>query len=312
MINMTQFTFRSSDGVTGLHARQWTHPDSAPRAVVQLVHGVSEHISRYDAFARFLAGHGFLVAGHDHLGHGDSLPRGGTPIYFRSQNGWETATDDVYALHCLLRQKYPHLPCFILGHSMGSFLTRSLLIRYPGCVDGAILMGSGWNSSAAIAGGKAATAVMAALKGKRATSKLITTLAFGGYSKPFAPNRTTFDWIAADEKTVDRYIADPKCGEDATIGLFADMVGGFHFNQNRANLQKMDKSVPILFISGADDPVGAMGRGVEKCRDAFLAAGMEDVSLILYPGLRHEILNEGCAAETVYPDLLYWLEAHLA
>ena len=312
MINMTQFTFRSTDGVTDLHARQWVSPDSAPRAVVQLVHGVSEHISRYDAFARFLAGHGFLVAGHDHLGHGDSLPRGGTPIYFRSQNGWETATDDVYALHCLLRQKYPALPCFILGHSMGSFLTRTLLIRYPGAVDGAILMGSGWNSSAAITGGIAVTSLMAALKGRRGVSQLVIQLAFGSYNKAFAPNRTGFDWIAADEKAVDRYIADPKCGEDGTIGLFDDMLHGFRFNQNRENLRKMDCRTPILFISGAEDPVGAMGRGVEKCRDAFLSAGMEDVSLILYPGLRHEILNEGCAAETVYPDLLHWLEAHLS
>ena len=279
--------------------------------LVQLVHGVSEHISRYDRFARFLTEHGFAVAGHDHLGHGDSLPRGGTPIYFRTKGGWETVTDDVYALHTLLRRKYPGVPCFILGHSMGSFITRSLLIRYPGCVDGAIIMGSGWNSEAAITGGMAATAVMAALKGKRATSNFINMLAFGGYNKAFAPNRTDFDWIAADEQAVDRYIADPRCGHAGTIGLFADMLGGFRFNQNRENLQKMDKTTPILLISGADDPVGAMGRGVEKTRDAFLAAGMQDVELHLCPGLRHEILNEPSAPEAVDAPILRWLNAHL-
>ena len=311
MINMELFTFRSTDGSTDLRGRLWRDTDTAPRAVVQLVHGVSEHISRYDRFARFLAQHGFVVAGHDHLGHGDSLPRGGTPIWFAPRNGWRIATDDVYSLHQKLCRDYPGLPHFILGHSMGSFLTRSLLIRYGGCVSGAIIMGSGWNSAAAITGGSAATAVMGALKGKRATSSFITTLAFGGYSKPFAPNRTAFDWIAADEKAVDRYIADPKCGEDATIGLFADMVGGFRFNQNRENLQKMDKSIPILFISGADDPVGAMGKGVETAAAAFREVGMEEVSVLLLPGLRHEILNESCAPEVVHPPLLQWLEEHL-
>lgn len=311
MPNMTQFTFRSADGVTELHARLWTGEADAPRAVVQLVHGVSEHISRYDRFARFLAEHGFVVVGHDHLGHGDSLPRGGTPIYFGGQKGWETATDDVYALHRLVQQKYPGIPCFILGHSMGSFLTRSLLIRYPGCVDGAIIMGSGWNSSAAIAGGRAVTAVLGALKGKRAVSPFVINLAFGGYNKPFAPNRTGFDWVAADEKAVDRYIADPLCGQDGTVGLFGDMLRGFRFNQRKENLEKMDRHTPVLLISGADDPVGDMGRGVEKTRQAFLAAGVQDVEMILCPGLRHEILNEPSAPKVVDEPILRWLEAHI-
>ena len=311
MANMTLFTFPSTDGSTQLHARLWTDPDSAPRAVVQLVHGVSEHIGRYDRFARVLAQHGFAVAGHDHLGHGASLPRGGTPIYFRAQNGWETATDDVYALHTLLRRKYPGIPCFILGHSMGSFLTRSLLIRYPGCVDGAIIMGSGWNSEAAITGGMAAAGLVSLLKGKRSTSDFISHLAFGGYNKAFAPNRTGFDWIAADERAVDRYIADPQCGEDATLGLFCDMLQGFRFNQRRENLAQMDADTPILLISGADDPVGGMGRGVEKTRKAFVDAGVKNVEMILCPGLRHEILNEPSAPEAADAPILQWLEAHL-
>ncbi len=311
MANMTHFTFSSADGSTELHGCLWESTGNVPRAVVQLVHGVSEHITRYDRFARFLAQHGFVVAGHDHLGHGDSLPRGGTPIYFCAEKGWQTATDDVYALHMLLRKKYPAVPCFILGHSMGSFLTRSLLIRYPDCVDGAIIMGSGWNSELAISGGIAATAVVSFFKGKRATSPFINALAFGGYNKPFAPNRTAFDWIAADEQAVDRYIADPKCGEIATVGLFSDMLRGFRFNQRRKNLSKMDKEIPLLLISGSDDPVGAMGRGVKKTRDVFRAVGVRDVDLILCPGLRHEILNEPSASEAVDAPILRWLESHI-
>ena len=309
MINLSEFTFLSSDGVTALHTMEWT--GAAPRAILQLVHGVSEHISRYDDFARFLAAQGFVVVGHDHLGHGASVAQGDTPIFFREENGWDKAVDDVYALSRLTRGKYPALPYFLLGHSMGSFLTRTLLIRYPDAADGAILMGTGWNSEIAITGGRLVTTVLGALQGKRATSKFVTDLAFGGYSKAFAPNRTGFDWVAAEEASVDRYIADPLCGQDATIGLFHDMLGGFRFNQKAKNVQKMRKNAPILLISGGDDPVGAMGKGVEQTRDAFLAAGMQQVSTILYPGLRHEILNETAHRQTVYGDLLHWLEDRL-
>ena len=311
MVKLELFTFPSADGTTQLHGRRWSCLDVTPRGVVQLVHGVSEHISRYDRFARFLAQQGFIVAGHDHLGHGESLPRGGTPIWFAPRDGWRIVTDDVYTLHQKLRRDYPNLPGFILGHSMGSFITRSLLIRYPGCVDGAVIMGSGWNSEAAIAGGRAVTAVIAAVKGKRATSDFVSALAFGGYNKPFAPNRTAFDWIAADEQAVDRYIADPKCGEDATVGLFQDMLGGFHFLQHPRNLRQMDSATPILFISGSDDPVGAMGRGVEKSAAAFRNAGVKDVTVILCPGMRHEVLNEADAPDAVDAPILRWLEAHL-
>ena len=218
--------------------------------------------------------------------------------------------EEIYTSE-MLRQKYPDIPCFILGHSMGSFLTRSLLIRYPGCVDGAVIMGSGWNSEAAIAGGRAFAGLLGLIKGKRSTSSFISNLAFGGYNKALSPNRTAFDWIAADEHVVDRYIADPKCGEAVTLGLFSDMLRGFHFNQSKANLAKMDPDTPILFIAGTDDPVGAMGRGVEKSHSAFLAAGVKDAQMILCPGLRHEILNEPSAPEAADAPILRWLEAHL-
>ena len=311
MLNIQDFTFPSSDGSTALHGRVWADDSVTPRAVFQIAHGVSEYIGRYDSFARFLAGKGFIVAGHDHLGHGQSVPEGGTPIYFADQNGWEHAVDDVAALDRKLKLDYPALPHFLMGHSMGSFLTRSFLIRYPGSVDGAIIMGTGWQSPLIIQGGLMVAGMEARRHGRRATSDLVNNLAFGGYNKPFRPNRTGFDWLSADETNVDRYVADPKCGQDATIGLFQDMLGGFRFNQKAENLARMNKNTPILFVSGAKDPVGAMGKGVEKSRTAFLHAGVKDVDLILYPGLRHEILNESSQQEVVFGDILLWLDAHL-
>jgi len=197
-----------------------------------------------------------------------------------------------------------------MGHSMGSFIARSFLIRYSGAVDGAIIMGTGWQNPLILAGGLAVAAVECRRLGCRATSDLVTNLAFGSYNKAFAPNRTKCDWLSVNEENVDRYIADPMCGQDATVGLFRDMLGGFRFNQNPENLRRMDPSIPVLFIAGKDDPVGEMGKGVERSAKAFRAAGMQQVETLLFPGLRHEILNESCRAE-VYDALLRWLQTQI-
>ena len=137
MTNLSEFTFLSSDGKTQLHGMLWEPEGVAVRAVLQICHGVAEHIARYDGFARALNEQGIAVAGHDHLGHGKSLPEGGTPVYFGQGNTWNTVVDDIYILHQRLKQRYPDAPLCIMGHSMGSFLTRTYLIRYPGTVKAA-------------------------------------------------------------------------------------------------------------------------------------------------------------------------------
>ncbi len=311
MTNHMDFAFPSSDGKTDLHGCAWAPADGEPRAILQIAHGVAEHIARYDDFARFLVEHGFAVVGHDHLGHGKSLPEGGTPVYFADKDGWSHAVDDIALLQSRIRRDAPDIPLFLMGHSMGSFLSRSFLIRYPRRLKGAILMGTGWQSGAMIQGGLTVAGVAAMKNGRRSTSKLVNDLAFGGYNKAFAPNRTSSDWLSADSSNVDRYLADPLCGQDATVGLFQDMLHGIRFNQQSKNLQRMDPNMPVLFVSGDQDPVGGMGKGVLHSRDAFRKAGVRDVECILYPGLRHEILNEQSQQEKVYNDILRWLEGHL-
>ena len=308
MTNLSEFTFLSSDGKTQLHGMLWEPEGVAVRAVLQICHGVAEHIARYDGFARALNEQGIVVAGHDHLGHGKSLPEGGTPVYFGDGNTWNTVVDDIYVLHQRLKQRYPDVPLCIMGHSMGSFLTRTYLIRYPGTVKAAVIMGTGWQPRAAITGGLALANAIAAVSGENATSELVTELAFGSYNKLFAPNRTKVDWLSADESNVDDYIADPLCGADATVGLFRQMLRGLRFNQTPRNIDKMDKDAPILLIAGQDDPVGNMGAGVRRTHDAFKRAGIKDVTLKLYPGLRHEILNEAAMRDTVYGDIGAWLD----
>ena len=312
MTNCEHFRFPSSDGKTQLHACLWIPDEKIKfRGVLQIAHGVAEHIGRYDDFARYLNGQGIVVAGHDHLGHGQSLPEGGTPVYFGEENGWMHAVDDIHGLHEILAKRFKRLPHLIMGHSMGSFLTRSYLIRYPGEKKAAILMGTGWQPGYMLTGGTLVAKRFLYKNGPDSTSPFVTELAFGGYNRAFAPNRTGFDWLSADPENVDRYIADPLCGADATVGLFRDMLGGIRFNQKPANLKKMDPSMPVLFISGEDDPVGAMGKGVKRSCAAFQKAGMQDVTIKLYAGLRHEILNEKPMQQTVYSDIHDWLSRYI-
>ena len=311
MTNMTEFTFLSTDGKTQLHGMRWEPDGGSVRAVLQICHGVAEHIARYDAFARYLNGLGIAVVGHDHLGHGLSLPEGGTPVYFGESNTWNTVVDDIYVLHQRIRLWYPDVPLCIMGHSMGSFLTRTYLIRYPGTVKAAIIMGTGWQPKAVIAGGMAVAKAVGAVVGEDGTSDLVTNLAFGAYNKLFAPNRTSCDWLSADEGNVDAYMADPLCGADATVGLFRQMLSGIRFNQKLSNLRQMDPRIPVLFVAGEKDPVGDCGNGVRRTYQEFRRAGVQDCTLKLYPGLRHEILNEKAQQQQIFEDIGQWLTSKL-
>ena len=311
MTNMTEFTFLSTDGKTQLHGMRWEPDGGSVRAVLQICHGVAEHIARYDAFARYLNGLGIAVVGHDHLGHGLSLPEGGTPVYFGAGSTWNTVVDDIYVLHQRIRLWYPDVPLCIMGHSMGSFLTRTYLIRYPGTVKAAIIMGTGWQPKAVIAGGMAVAKAVGAVVGENGTSDLVTNLAFGAYNKLFAPNRTSCDWLSADEGNVDAYMADPLCGADATVGLFRQMLSGIRFNQKLSNLRQMDPRIPVLFVAGEKDPVGDCGNGVRRTYQEFRRAGVQDCTLKLYPGLRHEILNEKAQQQQIFEDIGQWLTSKL-
>lgn len=309
MVNFREFTFPSHDGITPIRAVEW-RGDGEVRAVLQIAHGVAEYIDRYNDFARFLCEHGFLVVGNDHIGHGGSVATGAASVYFGKHNGWEHVTDDMFSLYKITKEACPSVPYFLMGHSMGSFLARTFLIRYPGAVDGAIIMGTGQQSPAIVAGGR----LIAKLEGKKVGwdgfSPLVDKLAFGAYNKPFAPNRTTHDWLSVNKDNVDRYLADPLCGGNATIGLFYEMLGGIGFIGKQSNVEKMDTSKPVLFISGWDDPVGDRGKGVIAANESFRKAGVADLTLQLYPNMRHEILNEK-ENRQVYEFILDWLEKRI-
>ena len=304
-----EFTFLSADGKTDIHAVEWL-PEAAPRAVLQIAHGVSEFILRYEPFAQWLTERGFAVVGHDHLGHGDSVAPGAQRLYFGPLGSWNWVVEDIHTLRTLAGEKFPGIPYFLLGHSMGSFLSRNYLIRFPGSVDGAVIMGTGHMPGFVVSAGKAVASLMAKKVGEDMPHPLVEALAFGSYNKTFAPNRTAFDWLSLSEANVDWYIAHPLCGGNPSTGLFREMLGGMAFMGNRKHLKEMDLTTPILFISGEMDPVGSCGKGVRTAYESFVSAGVADVSLKLYPQLRHEILCEDCR-ETVFEDIYQWLERHI-
>ncbi len=289
---------------------EWLPEGGAPKAVLQLVHGISEYILRYDNLARFLADHGVAVVGGDHLGHGGTA-RGREEYGFLAQkDGWDYLARDVRALRERMGAQYPGLPYFLMGHSMGSFLARTYLIRWPGTLSGCILSGTGQEPSALVSMCKALASLLCRAKGPRSRSKLINSLSTGAYNKKFAPNRTGADWISRDTAVVDAYIADPMCRFTPTVGMFRDMMGGLQFIADRENLAKMDPNTPVYLFSGDQDPVGGMGAGVRKVFGFFQQAGVKDLTLNLYPGGRHEMHNE-LERDQVYRDVLAWLETHI-
>lgn len=303
--------FPSANGTSQIHYRIWMPENCEVRAVIQLTHGIAEHIDRYGDFADFLTRHGFAVAGMDLPGHGDSICEGELKGFFADKDGWRCAVQDIRSLMSKMHNDYPDKPCFLFGHSMGSFLVRTFLILYPDAgLKGAILSGTGYENIFAIKFGMLACAFEAGKKGVRNHSTFLCKLAFDGHNKPFEPARTKFDWLSRDNEIVDKYIADENCGFDSTIGLIQDMVGGIAFNQKKKNLAKMNKSLPVLFVSGGRDAVGAMGKGPRKAYGSFVKAGASDAAIKIYPEARHEILNE-INRQEVYNDILVWIESKM-
>ena len=273
---------------------------------MQIAHGIAEHIDRYRPFMEFLADNGFVVAGNDHLGHGKSIRVPEEQGFFAEKDGWWRVVDDMDKLHDIMSNEYPELPYVLFGHSMGSFLTRTYLIKHPDKYDGVILSGTGHQSPALVLGGNAAASVMAKLNGAMGDGAKLDSLAFGTYLNKIENPRTKFDWLSRDTEQVDKYIADPLCGFVGKIGLYRDMMQGIKFITDKKNIAQMNKEKPVYFMSGDGDPVGDYGKGVERAYKAFCDAGLHDVFMRLYPGGRHEMLNE-TNKEQVYQDILSWL-----
>jgi alpha-beta hydrolase superfamily lysophospholipase len=303
---LDEFYLESTDGHNRLHVMRWLPDDQKVIAVLQIAHGITEHIGRYDAFARFMANGGFAVAGNSHLGHGQSAPGERSLGFFARRGGWETAAEDMYLLYQTMRRQYPDTPYFLLGHSMGSFLSRTLLIRHPECLDGCILSGTGQQAPLLLLIGRAAARMECIFCGARQPSTGLNLLCNGVYNRRIPNRRLPGDWLTRNRESVDRFTDDNACGFVPTAGILRDLLGGIRYVGKMKNARKMRKDLPVLLISGTRDPVGDYGAGVKKVYRLFKKAGLRDVTMKLYDGARHEVLNE-TNREEVYNDVLQWM-----
>lgn len=293
-----------SKGAGKIHGCCWT-PEGEAKAVVQIVHGIAEFVERYDNFANYLTGLGFVVVAEDHMGHGQSINGDGIQGYFHG--GWFTAIEDTMQLMNDTMAAYPGVPYVLFGHSMGSFMARTILCKYPDCgISAAIICGTGWQPTFALPALIKVVESICKKTGETNPSEKLQGMVFGSYNKKVEHPRTAYDWLTRDNKIVDAYIAHPLCGFTASCGLLRDMMKGFAYIQNREHLARMRKDLPVFFIAGGDDPVGNYGKGVHQTADAFRKAGMTDVSVRVYPLCRHEILNE-INKEEIYEDVAQWI-----
>ena len=276
---------------TGLPGYLWL-PEGEVKALLQVAHGMTEHMGRYEAFADYLCHRGIAVAGFDLRGHGRNP--GDPDVASCGEGGWAASIEDMRLFYELLRKRFPGVPHYMLGFSLGSFLLREYLTKYPGEgeIAGAILMGTGHQP------GWLLSVMMGIVNGqiKKAgfdgTTDLVRQLSFGTYNQKFKPNRTAADWLCADETELDKYLADPLVRKDISSGLFWELLGSMKRTGSAFEYDGWDVSLPILLISGQDDPVGDGGKGVQAIYRCMVKNGMENVTRKLFPKARHDLLHE--------------------
>ncbi len=301
-----EFYFPSRDGNTEIHTIEWK-PEGEVKAVLQLCHGMVEYIERYSEFAEYLCEQGYYVVGNDHLGHGKSIQSKSEYGYFEEKQGNMCILADMRTLHERTRKKYPDVPYFLLGHSMGSIMTRQYIQLYGNELNGVVLMGVVADQSPFVLHtGMWLCKATSKIRGWHYRSKLVDQMAIGQYNKKFKPLKTRADWVTSDLQKLTEYVEDPLCSFVFTVNAYYHMFSGLLQLQRKESVYAVPKKLPILFMAGLDDPVGNFGTGVRKVYERYKKAGIKDLSLRLYSGDRHELLNE-TDRQQVYLDILEWL-----
>lgn len=302
----TDFGFPSTDGRSTIHGIIWQPVGQKPVAVVQIIHGMAEHIERYEPFARYLAERGFLVCGHDHIGHGRSSVKEDLG-HMPSKNGAEILVEDSHSMRQIVSGIFPDVPYFMFGHSMGSYTLRVYLTSYGDDLAGAVICGTGWIPQAVSIVGSRVAKALAKVKGERGKSDLVRSMVTGVFSKAVEDPRTEFDWISVNEDNVDDFMEDELSGFDFTLGGYTSLIRIAGMASRLELAKKIPHELPLLFIAGSEDPVGANGRGVAEAVRLVKKAGAKNVKVVLYGGMRHEILNEK-DNETVFADVYEWMD----
>jgi alpha-beta hydrolase superfamily lysophospholipase len=272
-------------------------PECDVRAVVQVSHGMCEYIGRYEGYAEHLCSCGIVLAGNDHPGHGESAASAEDLGYFAKTGGVELAVHGLAAMSRILLEKYEGKPLILLGHSMGSFLARIYLTKYSENLAGAIIMGTG-GPDAPTGAGIALANLIALFRGDRHRSKLLRSIQQAGYLKKCGKGADRCDWLTRDRAVVEKYNNDKYCNYIFTVSGYRDLFSMLAEVSTEEWAQNVPTDLPILLISGEDDPVGGYGKGVCKVAGALTHAGARKLTTVLIPGARHEVLNETDREET--------------
>ena len=302
---MIEFNFQGSDHKR-IAAYKWV-PEGTPKAVVQIVHGVIEHASRYNDFATYLTGQGYAVYANDHRGHGKTIEVKEEMGWFAEKDGWNLCVEDLHILRKMAQEDFPGIPYFFFGHSMGSFLTRTYITKHGEGLSGCVLSGTAVHPKALIVSGSLLAKLQALFRGKKFPSKMLSQLSFGAYNKRIKDPKTPYDWVSRDPTVVTKYMQDEYCGFLGTCGLFIDLMYGLNYINTRSHLSGIPSTLPFLIFSGAEDPVGSYGKGPQTLTEQYRRAGFSDLTLKIYPEGRHEMLNELNRLE-VYKDIQAWLD----
>ena len=312
MTREERFSFMSADGKTEIDAVKWIPKDGKYHGILQISHGMVEYIDRYKSFAEYLNQKGYLVVGHSHLGHGASVRSKSDWGYFADRDSANVLIKDMHTLRTMIQKENRDVPYFMLGHSMGSYLLRRYLTVYNRDLNGAIVMGTGCVPDILTKLGMGLCICLSKFFGWHHRSKFVKSVAFGGSYKKFNMDGSDpkNSWLTRDAKVVKKYYGELRCRFEFTLNGYYMLMDTVHYDNQIENVKKIPEKLPIFIISGGDDPVGDMGKGVKKVYHMHKRAGLKDVMYKLYEKGRHEILNE-LNKDIVYDDIFSWMELHI-
>lgn len=303
-----QESFVTAMDESEIYLRKWL-PEGEPKGIIQIAHGMTEHAGVYTDFIDALLEAGYGVYAHDHKGHGKTVKREEDYGHFKPNVGWNEAVSDVIFVSETIRKEQT-CPLFLLGHSMGSFLSRRAVQLKGELYDGFLISGTGGNPGLLGSIGHKVATIEMKLRGEKTKSPMLNFLSFGNFNSHFKPNRTKFDWLSSDNNQVDKYIADPLCGFICTTSFYRELFSGVLEVNKLEEFKKTPQNLPIHIFSGDRDPVGDMGKGVKEVYENYKKCGVKDVTLRLYENGRHEMFHE-VNRDEVFQDLISWLDGHI-
>ncbi len=305
--NFTEMTFPSNDGIHTVYAELYTPKNVTARGIIQLAHGMIDYVGRYTELADHLTGEGFIFAGHHHLGHGRTAASAEERGFFAERDGVGLVVEDMHTMNRKLRELFPTLPIIVMGHSMGSFITRLYAVAHPHTVSGVIIHGTG-GPNPAVSAGIALASLEKLIFGSHHRSALIENIAFGAYNKRFPKEEGEGAWLTREVSRVAGRGEDEFTSFKFTVSAYRDLFRMLKRCNEKAWFENYPKDVPTLIMSGTDDPVGDYGKGPEYVYKSLLISGVKRVDIKMYEGARHELFNETdeCRAEA-FSDIVKWV-----